>query len=174
MRDCLFPKLRSSITLKKIIPFPPIYIIEDEDVEVKTDNYVLKYCLKQLVLADIDDFESFKIYMQARYEFFSFVSTYKKIQKEPISNLHVNKKFTTILFYSVSVSYEKFVPNTIVDSLGRTLSLNESSKNYILDGNINFISLKVTALYEFCETPARQSVHVHDAEVGDAHKRKLF
>ena len=89
MRDYIFPKLISTITWRKLFPFPLIYIKYDEHVEVKSDHYVLKYCLKQFVPADID-VESLKIDMEARYEFFSIVGLNSdSLQKEPISKLWI-------------------------------------------------------------------------------------
>ena len=175
MRDYIFPKLRSTITRRKHFLFPLIYIKDDEHVEVKTDRYVLKYCLKQFVPADID-IERLKIDMEASYEFFSIVGLNSdSLQKEPISNLHVNQKFTSILFYSVSVYYEKFLPSTIIDYLGQELILNESSKDYILDGNVNYIKLTVTALYDLDVTPAKQWVPVvAEGGGGQAQKKLTF
>lgn len=174
MRDYIFPKLRSTITRKEFFSFPFVSIKDDEHIEVKTNNYVLKCCLKQFVSSDID-FENLKKYMEARYELFSFVDIYKdRLQKEPISNFHVNKKFISVLFYSVSVSYEKFLPKTILDESRRELSLNESSKDYILYGNISSIQLTVTAFYELSVTPAKLPVpHVAEG-VGGRAKRKLL
>ena len=173
MRDYIFPKLRSTITQRKLFPFPPIYIKDDEHVEVKTDNYVLKYCLKQFVPVDID-VESLKIDMEARYEFFSIIGLYSdKLQKEPISNLHVDHRFTSILFYSVIVYYEKILPNTFVNYFGQELVLNESSKDYTLNGNINYIKLTVSALYELDITPAKQLVPVVAGGGGRQSRKRL-
>lgn len=173
MRDYIFPKLRSTISHRKLFPFPPIYIKDDEHVEVESDHYVLKYCLKQFVPSDID-IERLKIDMKARYEFFSIVDVINSydLRKEPISNLHVNERFTSILFYSVIVYYEKILPNTFVNYFGQELVLNESSKNYTLNGNINSIKLTVSALYELDITPAKQLVPVVVAQGEGGQSRK--
>ena len=176
MRDYIFPKLRSTITLRKSFPFSFIYIEDDEHLEVKTDYYVLKYCLKQLV-PKVIDVERLKIDMEARYKFFSIVGfNLDSLQKEPISNLYINDKdkFISILFYSVSFDYEKFLPNKILDHFRRELILNESSKDYILDGNINAIKLTVTALYELDVTPAKQLAPVFTEGESRQAQRKLF
>ena len=141
MRDYIFPKLRSTISHRKLFPFPLIYIKDDEHVEVKSDHYVLKYCLKQIVPSDID-VERLKIDMKSRYELFSIVGINSyDLRKEPISNLHINEKFISILFYSVIVHYEKILPKTLVNYFGQELVLNESSKDYTLNGSINYIKL---------------------------------
>lgn len=173
MRDYIFPKLRSTISHRKLFPFPSIYIKDDEHVEVKSDHYVLKYCLKQIVPSDID-IERLKIDMKARYEFFSIVGIIPyDLRKEPISNLHVNKKFTSILFYSVIVYYEKILPNTIINYFGQELVLNENSKDYTLNGNINSIKLTVSGLYELDITPAKQLVPVVAEGGGRQSQKKL-
>ena len=159
MRDDIFPKLRSSISQTKLFNFQIGNIKDDEHIEVNTDSYSLKCCLKQFLSADMD-IEILKKDM-ARYELFSFVGIHKgaNLQKEPISNLHFNEKFTSILFYSVNVFYNKILPETISDNFGRKLILNKSSKDYILNGNIEAIKLTVTAVYELAMTPSKLPIH---------------
>ena len=100
--------------------------------------------------------------MKDRYEFFSTVNIYEEdLEKKPISNFHFEKKFASILFYSVSFSYNKFLPETIVDTLGRKFILDQYLTEYKIRGNIYKIKLIVTAFYDLAQTtvtPARQPV----------------
>ena len=176
MRDYIFPKLRSSTSQAKLFKLKIgniNNIKDDEHIEIEEDYYSLKCCLKQFLPAKMD-IELLKKDM-ARYKSFSFVGILKDVnlQKESISNLHFNEKFTSILFYSVDISYNEILPETISDNFGRKLILNKSSKNYILNGNIEAINLTATAVYELASTPQKLPVHVLPPPVAGGVKKSL-
>jgi hypothetical protein len=102
MRDYIFPKLRSSTSQAKLFKLKIgniNNIKDDEHIEIEEDYYSLKCCLKQFLPAKMD-IELLKKDM-ARYKSFSFVGILKNVnlQKESISNLHFNEKFTSILLF---------------------------------------------------------------------------